>query len=65
MLYPIATLETDTLSAIQDLEQELGSPVVALAEVDVTSAELGAEKLKKLRALEDELGLVLVAVRKN
>ncbi len=65
MLYPIASLEGETLNAIKSLEQELGSPVVALAEVDVTSADLEDEKIAKLKNLEDELGLVLVALRAN
>lgn len=63
MLYPIATLEATKLNAIQTLEQELGSPVVALAPLEAATADLSEDKIAKLRALEDELGLVLVAVR--
>ncbi|CUH80463.1 hypothetical protein TRM7557_02909 [Tritonibacter multivorans] len=63
MLYPIASLDADKISAIQALEKELGSPIVALSEVDTDNAELSEEKLKKLQKLEEELDLVLLAVR--
>ncbi|MEX0348988.1 MAG: hypothetical protein AB3N15_06140 [Paracoccaceae bacterium] len=63
MLYPLATLEADKLSAIRELEQEIGSPVVALSAVEADTATLPKNQLKKLQALEDELDIVLVAVR--
>lgn len=62
MLYPIAALEDDKLTAIRALEKDLGSPVVALEPVHATSADLPEEKLRKLQELESELGVVLVAV---
>lgn len=63
MLYPIATLEAEKLKAVQDLENEIGSPVVALSAVDASSAVLSKDQLQKLQSLEDELDVVLVAVR--
>ncbi|WP_170330484.1 hypothetical protein [Ruegeria arenilitoris] len=63
MLYPLATLEADKLNAVRALEQEIGRPVVALAAVDAETANLPQDDLKKLQALEDELDVVLVAVR--
>ncbi|MDP5219296.1 hypothetical protein Q5Y75_18905 [Ruegeria sp. 2205SS24-7] len=63
MLYPLATLEADKLNAIQNLEKEIGSPVVALAGIDANTANLTDDKLKKLQDLENELDVVLVAVR--
>ncbi|MFY2825492.1 hypothetical protein [Ruegeria sp. MALMAid1280] len=63
MLYPLATLEADKLNAVQALEQEIGRPVVALAAVEADTANLPKDDLKKLQALEDELDVVLVAVR--
>ncbi len=63
MLYPIATLEADKLKAVQKLEDEIGSPIVALSAVEADSAKLPEEKLKKLQALEEELDVVLVAVQ--
>ncbi|MDC0657724.1 hypothetical protein N6L27_06935 [Leisingera sp. SS27] len=65
MLYPLASLEADKLDAIKSLEKDIGSPVVALAGVEATTAALPDEKLKKLQELEEELGVVLVAVRPN
>lgn len=65
MLYPIASLEADKLEAIQRLENEIGSPVVALSTIDADSAVLPKEKLKRLQALEEELDVVLVALRPN
>jgi len=65
MLYPLATLETEKLNAIQDLEKDIGSPVVALAGVEASTAALPEDQLKKLQELEAELGIVLVAVRPN
>ena len=65
MLYPLASLEAEKLNAIQDLEKSIGGPIVALAEIDAQSAELPQDKLQKLKALEEELGVVLVAVRPN
>ncbi|MCJ8333522.1 MAG: hypothetical protein MJH10_04630 [Epibacterium sp.] len=63
MLYPIASLDAEEISAIQALEKELGSPIVALSEVDAGNANLSDENLKKLQRLEEELDLVLLAVR--
>jgi hypothetical protein len=63
MLYPLATLEADKLNAVRALEQEIGRPVVALAAVEAETANLPKDDLKKLQALEDELDVVLVAVR--
>ena len=65
MLYSLATLETDKLSAIQNLEKEIGSPVVALTSLDADTVLLPKDQLKKLQDLEEELGVVLVAVKPN
>ncbi len=63
MLYPLATLETATLDAIQALEKDLGTPVVALAGVEAETCKLKQEQLARLQKLEAELGVVLVALR--
>lgn len=65
MLYPLATLATEKLTAIQSLEKEIGTPVVALAGVDAETIALKKDQLQKLQELEAELGVVLVAVRPN
>ncbi|MEM9330594.1 MAG: hypothetical protein AAGA53_04665 [Pseudomonadota bacterium] len=62
MLYPIATLEANQLKAVQKLETEIGSPIVALSVIEADTATLPSDKLKKLKALEDELDVVLVAL---
>lgn len=63
MLYPLAALKGDTLTAIQTLEKEIGAPVVALTGVEAKTAKLPAAQLQKLQELEDKLGILLVAVR--
>ncbi len=63
MLYPIATLEADKLDAVRELENEIGSPVVALSALEASSATLSKDKLAKLQTLEEELDVILVAVR--
>ncbi|WP_323778055.1 hypothetical protein [Leisingera sp.] len=63
MLYPLATLEAEKLRALKNLEQDIGSPVVALAGVEANTAALPEDQLKKLQELEKELGVVQVAVR--
>lgn len=65
MLYPLAALEAEKLNAIQTLEKSIGSPILALAEVDAQNADLPQDQLQMLKDLEEELGIVLVAVRPN
>ncbi len=65
MLYSLATLDSNKLNAIQDLEKQIGNPVVALTGVDTKTADLPKEQLQKLQELESELGVVLVAVKPN
>lgn len=62
MLYSLSNLDTNKLKAIQSLEKEIGSPLVALSGVKVDDVELSAEKLRKVQAAEKELGVVLLAV---
>lgn len=62
MLYSLSNLDTNKLKAIQMLEKEIGSALVALSGVKVDEVELSAEKLRKVQAAEKELGVVLVAV---
>ena len=63
MLYSFASIEPDTLDAIKSVEQEIGSPLLAMKPVDVNPAALDSKKLAKIKSLEDELGVVLVAVK--
>jgi hypothetical protein len=63
MLYSLSSLKAKDLKAIQKLEEELGSPLLAFSGVPVDGAKMGKEKLRKLQALEKKLGVVLVAVQ--
>lgn len=63
MLYSFADIETDKLDAIKAVEHEIGTPLLAMQQVDISPAALDSKKLAKLKSLEDELGVVLVAVR--
>ncbi|WP_426437186.1 hypothetical protein [Bradyrhizobium genosp. P] len=65
MLYPLANLKSNHLKAIQDLEREIGSPLIAMLGVSVESATLADDKLSQLQTLEEKLGVVLVAVKPN
>lgn len=65
MLYPIASLENEKLSALQALEKEIGGPVIALTQLETNAADLSKEKLQKIKEAEEELGVVLVALRPN
>ncbi len=56
MLYSLSSLRAKDLKAIQKLEDELGSPLLAFSGVPVDGAKMGKEKLQ---ALEKKLGIVL------
>lgn len=63
MLYSFADIQTDKLDAIKAAEQEIGTPLLAMQPVEVNPAPLDSKKLAKLKSLEDQLGVVLVAVK--
>lgn len=63
MLYSLSNLDGKRLEAIQSLEKELGSPLLAFSSVPVGDAEVPEDKLRRLQELEQELGVVLVAVK--
>ncbi|WP_259780022.1 hypothetical protein [Aestuariispira ectoiniformans] len=65
MLFSIAHLDTDRLKAVQALEDDIGSPLVAMSTVNANPTALPDDKLEKIRSLEKELGIVLVACQKN
>ena len=62
MVYTLANVADDKLGAIQELEREIGAPLLAMSQVDVEPARLDREKLARIQSLEQELGVVLVAV---
>jgi hypothetical protein len=64
MLCSIATkLGEAELGDIASLEKELGTTVLAFACHPLDAADLSAEQLERVRALEGRLGVALVAVR--
>ncbi len=65
MLCSLSTkLGSDDLAAINALEHELGTPLLAFScRADLKPAEVSAAQLAKIKALESRLGLSLVAVK--
>lgn len=56
----IANLDESELNRIRQMEESMGSLIVAL-EPHYPLAEISPEQVKKLQALEKELGVVLIA----
>ena len=63
MIYSFAPLEPERLKAVQSLEKELGTPLVAMSAIEANPVNVDAEKLSKIKKLEEELGIVLLAVQ--
>ncbi len=62
MVYTLANVPEEKLSEIKTLEQELGTSLLAMSQVEVQPARLDRDKLSRIQTLENELGVVLVAV---
>ncbi len=62
MLYAIPDLDAERLQKIQNVEKATGLKLLALDAVDVAPAEIEDEELNDIQALENELGITLVAV---
>ena len=60
----VATLAGDAVAKVQAVEKKLGAYVIAY-EHPVQPASLTPEQLAELTRLEDELGVCLVAFRKE
>lgn len=58
----IANLDEDGIKRIQQMEESLGTLILAL-EPHYPLAELTDDQLKKLQKLEEELGVVLLAYK--
>ena len=65
MLCSLSTkLSSDDLQAINALESELGTPILAFScRGDIKPADVSTDNLAKIQALENKLGLSLLAVR--
>ena len=63
MLYAISDLDTDHLQKVQNVEKATGLRLIALNALDVAPAKIQVDVLDDIQALENKLGLTLVAVR--
>ena len=63
MLYAISDLDTDHLQKVQNVEKATGLRLLALNALDVAPAKIQDDVLDDIQALENELGLTLVAVK--
>jgi hypothetical protein len=64
MLCSLSTkLGPEDLQAINALEKELATPLLAFSCHDLKPADVNAEHLSKIQALENRLGISLVAVK--
>lgn len=57
-----ARLDREKMAKLRELEEKLGSWVVAVEPI-ATMAELSDEQLQQLQAIEEELGIVLLAYK--
>ena len=62
MLYAIPELDAERLKRVQNVEKATGLKLLALNAVDVAPAKIEDEELNDIQALENELGVTLVAV---
>ena len=64
MLCSLATkLDQGQLAEISSLEGELGTPILAFACHQLDAAPIDAAQIDRIKALEDRLGVALVAVK--
>lgn len=63
MLCSLTNLKNQDLDQIKALETEIGQPLLAYSCHNAQIADLEADKLSKIQALEKKLGLSLVAVK--
>ena len=62
MLYAISDLDAERLQKVRSVEKATGLRLLALNAVDVAPAQIQDDELDNIQALENELGLTLVAV---
>ena len=62
MIFSYALLTAEQVHAVQALERELGTTIVAFEGTDVSMRSLSPEALDRLRQEEQRTGLTLVAV---
>ena len=65
MLCSLATnVGTKEIEAMGTLEKELGTHLLAYSCHDYAPAEISGDQIEKIKKLESEIGMVLVAVKK-
>lgn len=62
MLCSLSNLDQKNLTAVQSMEKETGTTLLAFSCKDLKPTMLTAEQLTKIQKLEKELSLSLVAV---
>lgn len=63
MLSSLSKLTPEQLEEIRSLEQKLGKTLLSFSSYDVVSDDLSEADLATLKALEEKLGTMLVAVK--
>jgi len=64
MLYSFSSnLGPEDFKAINALEQELATPLLAFARLDLNASEVTPAQLARIQDLEKRLGMSLVAVK--
>lgn len=64
MLCSLATkLAPGQLAEVSTLEKDLGTPILAFACHQMDAAPMDAAQIDRIKALEDKLGVALVAVK--
>ncbi len=63
MLCSLSTLKAEELAKINQLENDLQTPLLAFTCRDFQPAAISEDQLAQIRALEARLGVSLVAVR--
>jgi hypothetical protein len=63
MLSSLSKLTPEQLEEIRSLEQKLGKTLLSFSSYDVVSDDMSEADLATLKALEEKLGTMLVAVK--
>ncbi|NTW54695.1 MAG: hypothetical protein HGB15_08045 [Chlorobaculum sp.] len=63
MLSSLSKLTPEQLEEIRSLERKLGKTLLSFSSYDVVSDEMSEADLATLKALEEKLGTMLVAVK--
>jgi len=63
IMYALAHLSPDQVSALQQFEEKEGLRLIAMTKVEVKPAPLDAEKLATVKDFEQRFGVCVVAVQ--